>query len=237
MKRIYLLIISLLAVSFGLGAQTIVTSDATVGQRAPRLRVAVQGGGVYRFGKLPSDASPDTRAYLKNLKAGYTYGADVTYFFSEALGVGARYNNIHTSSSATGTITFDTGETASGKIQDIIDICFAGPFVTYRWLNASGKNAFLLSYGIGYCGFKDAAIAVDPYTVKGWTLGQYAEIGYDFGLSDRLSIGPALTLFRGTLSSYRRTDENGISEDVKLEYGSFESLNSLNLTVGLRYLL
>ena len=69
MKRIYLLIISLLAVSFGLGAQTIVTSDATVGQRAPRLRVAVQGGGVYRFGKLPSDASPDTRAYLKNLKA------------------------------------------------------------------------------------------------------------------------------------------------------------------------
>lgn len=235
MKKVVIICMLLMTAGFSLNAQTIVTSDTSVERAIPKWRIAVQGGGAYRLGRVPSGIDSDMAAYIKKMKLGFNYGADITYFFTEGLGVGVTYSNSHFSNAANITGTYSDGTTASGKMADIIDISFIGPVLTYRGLNQTGRNAFLMSIGFGYLGYQDKATMIEDFTLKGWTLGRLISIGYDFGISDRLSFGPALSLITGTLTKYTMTDELGRTETQNLDKDSYEGLSNVTLTVGLRY--
>lgn len=234
MKKIFVSLFLLAGIALSLNAQTIVTSDQQAAKALPKWRIAVQGGGGYRMGKLPIGISNDMREYMNGLKWGYSYGADITYFFGPTLGVGVKYHDFHTSNQAQGTFTFDNGSSKSGTMADKIDIWFLGPILSYRVLDSNARNAFYMSAGAGYVGFYNNATLVDPLKMTGGTIGMTCEIGFDFGLSDHLSLGFAASCFTGGLTSCTRTFQ-GETIDIHLDNNNRESMVHADLTVGLRY--
>lgn len=234
MKKTALTLLLLLGTVFALSAQDIETSDESVKENTPTWRFAIQGGGSYRLAGIPSDASEIEKSHIKKLKWGLAYGADITGFFSENLGAGIKFHNAHFGHEMPVTAQIN-GRTKSGSLEDQINIFFVGPILSTRSLNRTKTNAFILSWGLGYIGYNDAAKVVDSYRLKGGSLGFLAEVGYDIGLAPHLSLGFALTYMSGTLSSYKITNQAGQTQEVKLEKGEREGLANLSLNIGLRY--
>lgn len=198
-------------------------------------RFAIQGGGAYRLGKMDTNQDAVTTQHLKNLRFGYTYGADVTRFFSENFGLGLKFNNHHTGDSMPVAITdSSTGKTTDGVLEDQIDIWFLGPVFTYRLLSRNRNNAFIARAGIGYEGFFDnGMVGKEKGTIKGGTFGLLYELGYDFGISKHLSVGASLTLIMGALNSIDVT-VNGKTANYNLG-DQREGISNVGLSIGLRY--
>ena len=235
-KKLFLSLLILYA-SLSLNAQTIITSDRTVAENAPSVRLSIMGGGGCRLGKAASNTEAVLADHAKHTRWGVSYGADASWFFSESLGAGLRYNNLHVGHKTEVTATYDDGSSRSGLLEDHINIWFLGPQCSFRLMNATKKNAFYLTYGLGYIGYHDSVKLIDPYTIKGGTLGYLAEIGYDIGLSKHLAIGASFSLYNGTLRNVNITESSGERRSVSLEKDKYEGLGHLDLAIGLRYML
>lgn len=238
MKRIIALFAVSLALTGIVNAQSIVSSDRTIDRTVPTWRIAVQGGFVYRIGKVDNSLGAEMTEYLESLRKGFCYSADVTHYFSEALGVGVKYSDGRFSGSVLGTATFIDGSTRSGTCSDKIDFRLVGPFLSYRWVSANARNAFYINYGLGYLGMTDDSVVItDSFTMKGGTLGQFSDIGYDFSITKKLALGASVSFIAGTLSSYTIYNSGGSSQSFQLEKDEYESLDHLTFSLGLRLLL
>lgn len=173
----------------------------------------------------------------KRLKAGLYYWADLSYYLSDAWGFGFRYSKMSSSSKDAVIITDkETGESRSGMYTDIVDISFAGPALSSRFVSLSGASVFYLSCGIGYLGVTDDGKVIDPFSIKGWTLGQCVDLGYDFRLWNGLYLGMALSGITGELSSAKVT-QDGVTTTEHYDKDEKESLLHLALSIGIRYYL
>lgn len=232
MKR--LIFISLLFLAFvSAHAQNIVTSDTSVSSNFPSWRFSAQGGYAYRVGKVDDSQDAVLVNHIKKLKHGVTYGADATWFFMESFGVGLKYNVLSAGNSEQVTVTYDDGTQKSGLLEDNINISFCGPIASYRVLSRNMRNAFYINVGLGYMGYKNRAVLIDPFIIKGGTVGTLYEIGYDLALTDKVSLGAMLSSISGTLTSCK-TNQGGTWNEVDLESDSYESLYHFNLSIGLR---
>lgn len=204
---------------------------------APKFRVALQGGYAYCPVKLYETGNEVIDVHNKRLKSGLYYGADLSYYLSDAWGFGFRYSNMESSSKDAVIVTDKTtGESRSGMYTDIVDITFAGPTLSSRFVNLSGTNVFYLSCGIGYLGYSDEGKAIDPFSIKGWTVGQCADFGYDCRLWHGLYLGASLSAVVGVLSNIT-VNQDGVTETQKLEKDEQESLLHVSLSIGIRYYL
>ncbi|MDR1161049.1 MAG: hypothetical protein LBK45_01795 [Tannerellaceae bacterium] len=194
----------------------------------PRIRLAVTGGWSDRIGHLPENVSPLINDYLQELKSGFHYEAGLSYYFSEHLGAGFKYNEYVSSNS-------DDGSMGYGKLSDRIRINYIGPVFSTRFLNRTKKNCLLMDVGIGYLGYHDKALfASEKLTLTGSTAGFYWSIGYDIGISRNLALGFQVSLISGLMSEYKSS--NGIYTNViKLDKDSRESLTHIDLSIGLRF--
>lgn len=232
MKRLIFICLIFLASVSG-HAQNIVTSDTTVTASLPSWRFSAQGGYAYRVGKIDKSQDAVVVDHIKNLKHGITYGADATWFFMESLGVGLKYNSLKVCSSEQVTVTYDDGTQKSGLLEDKINIGFLGPIASYRVLSRNARSAFFMNVGLGYMEYKNCAVLIDPFIIKGGTMGYLYEIGYDLSITDRISLGAMMSFVSGTLTGYK-TNQGESWNTVDLESDSYESLNHLNLSIGLR---
>lgn len=248
MNKILFSLVTLLATLPILSAQTpdsqesqpgrqpvIVTSDLSVKEKVSSVRVAIQAGGAFRPGKIEAGTDPDFAAYQKKLRWGYSVGADLTWFFTDALGVGAKFNDIRVSNESQVSLTYENGSTRAGTLKDRIDIWYAGPLLSYRWLSRTGRNAFFVNYGLGYLGYQDVGMVIDPAKQAGGTLGLQFELGYDFGITKHLAAGIDFNMISGTLTHYTLT-MNGKDQRIDLDKDEYMGLGHLALSVGLRYL-
>lgn len=201
----------------------------------PKWRVAVQGGFGYRLAKLTKTGNDVIDTHNKSLMMGYTYGADVTYFFG-GYGIGAKYSDMHSQRSDAVTAEID-GEYYDGMYTDVVDIRFAGPMVYSRLIGASGNGVFLLGAGLGYLGYTDNARLIQAATLKGGTLGTCIEIGYDYRIMNNIFIGASLGAISGILTSYTMTSEGAAPQKVELDKDQYESLLHANLSLGFRFYL
>jgi hypothetical protein len=203
----------------------------------PHYRMAVNVGWNYRTARLSDDIPADFKQYYNELKSGYNYGLDLTYYFSEQLGVGFRYNNYLSKNEIDNVyVTYPDASTEYGKMSDHVSTNFIGPFFSTRLFNFNKKNCFLFDLGIGYMGYKDQSVLIsDQYILKGNTVGTYLNIGYDIGVSPDLAIGFQLSLSTGNLTQFQ-VFENGVyTETKKLEKGQYENLSRIDLSIGLRF--
>jgi len=217
--------------------------DSILAREAPEnarpqttFRFSVEGGGAFSTGRVPSELDAVVRDHYKKLKWGYSYGADATWFFAGNVGVGLKYHNLHAAHSVDVTATSKTdGSVRNGKLEDRMDTCFIGPFISYRHQNAERTHAFVLLYGLGYMARVDKAILIDPYTERGATLGTTFEIGYEKMLTDHLALGASFALYSGTLATTTITDQDGVQTATVLGDDEQISLDHLTLSLGLRY--
>ena len=134
------------------------TSDMQMGKVIgrevyPRFRVALNGGWSYRLGKISDDIPSDFKQYTRELKSGYHYGLDLSYYFSEIFGAGLKLGN-HQSKNKLSNIYLaqSAGYGNTVKISDNMTTSFIGPFFSTRFLNADKKNSLLLNLLPSYDG-------------------------------------------------------------------------------------
>jgi len=198
-------------------------------------RLAVNGGYSYLTAKVGESVPGDFKDYIKELKSGYHLGGDLTYFFTEPLGFGIKYYLFKSSNSLDNIYREDSdGNRTYGKMSDDLTISFIGPTFSTRLLNHNKNKAFIMNVSLGYMGYSNDKIIIDKYKMTGSTVGLSFDIGYDFALSENLSLGFHISSLTGTLFEYVWND-GGRTETIKLEKGEYESLNRIDFSIGLRF--
>lgn len=201
----------------------------------PRFRIALNGGFSYEIASLAKGLPSGLKDYYNELKSGYHFGGDMTYFVSEVIGFGVKYVNFHSSNSLSNVTLFDNyGNTRSGKMSDDIAISYIGPTFTSRYLSNTGRNSFLSSVSLGYVHYIDDAVLIEYYKIRGGTVGMNLELAYETRLAKNLYLGVQVSLLAATLFSYDFEDAT-TSTHIELEKGEYESLNRLDFSFGLRY--
>lgn len=213
-----------------------VPKDKVVGyENYQHFRIAINGGYSYQTAKIAESVPSDFKNYISELKSGYHFGGELTYYFTEPLGFGLKYYLFKSSNSLDNIYLEDTdGNRTYGKMSDDLTISFIGPSFSTRLLSHDKKNAFLMNLSLGYMGYSNDKVIIDKYKMTGSTMGLSFDIGYDIGLSENLSLGFQISYLTGTLFEYDWND--GIkTETIKLEKGEYESLNRIDFSVGLRF--
>lgn len=202
----------------------------------PHFRIAVSSGWSYRTASISSDTPSDFKNYTQNLKSGFHYEAGISYYFTELLGIGLKYNEFLSSNKIENVyVTYFDDTTEYGSMSDNIRIKFIGPVFTTRLFNSSKKNCLLTDLGLGYMDYRNKAFLVStPINIKGSTVGLYWSVGYDLGISENLALGFQVSLLTGTLTQL--TTFNGTStQKVKLDKDKYENLSRIDLSIGLRF--
>ena len=198
-------------------------------------RISVNGGYSYQTAKVSGSVPSDFKDYIKELKSGYHLGGDLTYYFNEPLGFGIKYYLFKSSNSLDNIYLEDiNGNRRYGKMSDDLTISFIGPTFSTRLLNHDKSNVLLMNMSLGYMGYSNNAVVIDKYKITGSTMGLAFDFGYDIGLSENLALGIQLSLLTGTLFEYDWNDGTK-TQKIKLERGAYESLNRIDLSVGLRF--
>ncbi|MEK6476554.1 hypothetical protein WJR50_03430 [Catalinimonas sp. 4WD22] len=198
-------------------------------------RIAINGGYSYQIAKVAESVRSAFKDYIQELKSGYHFGGEVTYYFSEPLGVGVKYNVFKSSNSIDNIYLKDTyGNKTYHKMSDDLTISFIGPTFSTRLLNHDKSNAFLMNLALGYIAYSNDKVVIDDYKMTGSTMGLTFDVGYDIGLSENLSLGFQISLLTGALNEYDWNDGT-ITETIELEEGEYESLNRIDFSVGLRF--
>lgn len=198
-------------------------------------RIALNGGYSYQTAKIAENVPADFKDYVKKLKSGYHFGGDITYYFTEPLGVGIKYY-LFKSSNSLDNIYIEDGEgnRTQGKMSDDLTITYIGPAFSTRILNHDKSNAFLMNVSLGYMGYSNNKVLIDNYKMTGSTLGLAFDLGYDIGLSKNVSLGFQISMISGTLFNYNWNDGT-TKQTIKLEKGEYEGLNRIDFSVGLRF--
>jgi hypothetical protein len=126
------------------------------------------------------------------------------------------------------------GNRRYGKMSDDLSISFIGPVFSTRLLDQHKRNAFISNISIGYMGYYNDKLLIDPVKMTGSTLGVSVDFGYDIRISEKVSLGIQLSLVSGSLSEYS-WDDGITKKTIELEPGEFESLNRIDLSLGLRF--
>ena len=218
-----------------------------------KLRIGLNGGGVYRIAKLQSSKNQQIDDFFQRLRWGMTFNADLTYFFSQEFGVGALYSYARHSNKINNFEYEPYPESfpqKNGILDDRIVIQFIGPAFQYRYnINYRG-DAFTSHIALGYVDYRDKFFSPYAYpdfntsstpSSGGWkkassgVFGVHLGIGYDFALSETWALGVQLAGLIATRSKEKRTDDNGQTASINLDKNSIDNLARVELTVGLRF--
>lgn len=199
------------------------------------IRLAFDGGLSYRLAKISDDVPSVLHQYMKELKLGYHFGGDFTYYFSEQLGLGLKANFYRSGNEINNvSIVLSNGNITNVRSDDIL-IGFIGPSVNSRLLNLLKQSSFIFNLSIGYMTYKDYIFMISNYTVKGKTVGMNWDIGYDISIKKDFTIGFKISFILGILKQVEILNGN-IRQTVKLDANNYENLSRIDLSIGIRIL-
>jgi hypothetical protein len=199
------------------------------------LKMEVYGGWSYWISRLNSDIPPIYSKYKKNLRTGYHFGGEITYYITEPLGFGIKYTDFKTRNKLDSIVISNSdGSKISSRLEDNVSVTFLGVFLSTRWANRNKRNYFLLNMGIGYLGYYDNKVFNDSYSIRGNTAGTSFDFAYELGIYRDLGLTFKISYTGGFISSYTMND--GISvKKVKLDDNSHESMRRIDLSIGIRF--
>jgi hypothetical protein len=97
------------------------------------------------------------------------------------------------------------------------------------------KDALIINVGMGNLSYTDTKnVDLSSYKITGSALGTYYSIGYDRFISKNMALGIQLSLITGLLMNYDLFDGTSTTH-IQLDNTSYQSLNHISLTVGLRF--
>jgi len=213
-----------------------VTEDKMIGhEEFPKFRIAIHGGYSHMLAKVSSDMSSDLQAYVKDLKSGFHFGGDVSYYLNPTIGLGLKCHVFKSSNNMNDVyVEDDEGNRYYGIMSDKITTTYVGPTFSTRFLDKNKANAFIMSVGLGYLGYVNRGVFITELNIKGNTLGLSLDFAYDIAMSKHTALGIQLSFITGSLSKLEVSDGQR-TEILTLEQGSYENISRLDLSVGLRF--
>lgn len=229
MKRTTLLLITLITtfLSTELNAQ-----DARQGE----FRLALNGGYSLRADRADPNAPQVIQDYYNGQTSGYNYGLDFTYMVLKNIGVGLKFNLDNYKGELNNVSIPFAKDNVITSLSDDIKISFIGPLLSY--LSNGEKGAFSINLGYGFTTYKNAStINLTPIDYEGKTSGIAFDVGYEFFIAERVSIGAQMSLLTGVIDELELKSGN-FTEKVKLEDDDLkEGVNRANYCLGLRFYL
>lgn len=184
------------------------------------LRLYAGGAYGYRTAKVDPDLHSDAREYIEELKTGYTVLGEVHYYSSEAMGYGVAAS-----------LFKSENEISSIDLSDDLSITFIGPSVQSRFELEQKNINFVSSVSIGMLQYLNESRFGESMTIEGQTLGLQYGLGLDFVISQTYGLTIGINYLQGTISKI--TVSSGTqSETIKLEKDNRESLNRIDLSLG-----
>ena len=207
----------------------------------PKLRIGAQIGYSYRFILTPNNAQESMKDYIKKLRSNLGFGADISYYFNNYIGLGLKYNGI-SSNASTPNFPYLVTDELTGNIEtyyallsERIGIHCVAPFFSVRYFAVPNKHCIFVNVGFGYTIYRNNTIDWFKGIVKktGSTGAFFAEIGYDFLVTKYLAVGVQMSALIGSMKSVNITF-NDITEKHKTERRE-RNLSHIDLTLGFRF--
>ncbi|MGY5351818.1 outer membrane beta-barrel protein [Wenyingzhuangia sp. IMCC45533] len=202
-----------------------------------RFRFALQGGLGYRTAKTFSGFGPSLKKHIDELKSGVNFGGDFYYFFGESIGVGLKYSRFYSSHVTQDIlIVYDDnpGVTEFG-IKNTIQTNFIGFSLASRYnFGSTEKHQLFLTFAPGYLSYSDDEQSGNrSFKITGDTIGLNYDFEYNYNIYKNLFLGVQLSYLTGALNEVE-IEENGVKRKRELDGDNKESLNTFNISVGLR---
>jgi hypothetical protein len=198
----------------------------------PRWLISASAGFGYRLARLPDGLNSIEKEYYRDLKTGYYYEADVTYFLKSNFGLGLLYNSIKSENKLDNvTVTGPPGFSGTGTVSDDITITYYGARGSFRTWNNNHNGFANLTFGLGYISYVDKARVINTYKITGETLGLSLGASYLISLSPDFWIGVHGSYTAGVLTEYDFDDGKNV-QTIELPDGEGEGLHHVD--IGLR---
>ncbi len=220
-----LLIMLLVAIAINAKAQNSTSQTVTV----QKFRIAVQGGFSQLLAKTAPSIVPQNRDYISELKSGYHYGADVTYFIKPTWGLGLKFNQFRSSHSG---LLYDENMMSMNMETSLVN-SFVGPSLATKYDSPNNKHTFIFNVAIGYMGYLSDKKSVQVETT-GATIGSALDAGYDYRFTKNFALGAQLSIVGGVLKKFtHKSGNNSITET--LGDNEKESMSRLDVSLGARF--
>jgi len=194
--------------------------------------ISIYGGLSIEPAKLSADIPFNLRDYYHDLQSGMNINGSISYFYSDQLGIGFKYQRFM-SSNTWDNATFSTKYgSRTGKLSDKLKISFFGPSLTLRTVYGNG-NALYSNYFIGYVRYRDDAVVISPVTITGGTLGIGLDAGYEIEVTEHFHIGFQASFIAGGVREFKTINGNGGVQTIKLEDDNYESIHRLDFSIGI----
>lgn len=200
-----------------------------------RYKVGIHGGLGWLIAPLSNDIPEELVPYSRQLKSGFNYGINASYYFSKNYGVGLVANFFKTKNSFSGHIIYedDEGYTQYGRISDDINLIFIGPAFYYRFLMPNLKDELFFDISAGYISYKNNKTFIDDFILTSNSLSFDMGAGYDLNIQKNFYLYFYMAYRGGSFGWY--DIDNGITnERIDLE-GKLESTGRIEIAIGIRF--
>jgi hypothetical protein len=209
--------------------------EIVVNKEFQKWRFAINAGLGKQTAKVGNYVTDDFKKYTKDLRSGYQINGDITYFVSEPIGFGLKYQLYKTKNQMSNIyISWNNGIAKGGNMSDNISVTFIGPTLYTRFFNSKRNNALLLGLSAGYLGYVDKALAVNKYIQKGSTAGFVCDIGYDIGVCKNMAIGFNISFLVGHLKE-SIFDDWFPGQIFQLDENNRVGLGRFDFSLGIRF--
>lgn len=207
---------------------------AAMNSKYDKFTISPYGGLSYLIAKTSSQVPGDLKQYMKELKSGYHFGADLAFFVSRKTGVGLKYVNFKTSNQAHVTGTNQSGQMQSGMLRDNITTQYIAPVLTSRRFSVNQKTIFNTGLSLGYLGYKNDATVIDNFKLSGSTVGVGFDIGLENKLSKTLGLEIKLGMIGGSLGKFEKSNGSSV-QTITLESEQRENISRIDISVALKW--
>lgn len=184
----------------------------------------LNGGYSYRLPNAGTRSDTPYSKYLRELKTGFSIGADAHKFLWPHIGLGLKYN------------FYKSRGEFNADFKDDVSIQFIGPSVVYQSPFENGKTSMLAGFAMGYQSYKNNARAYgEDYKLKGNATGWAVSLGLEQKLGEHLALNLSGACYLGTSYKFRKKMA-GQTETIKLSREDFEDLSRIEITLGLKFL-
>jgi hypothetical protein len=195
------------------------------------LKVNIFSGYSRMTAKIQGTYTEDVHNYIKRLKNGYHWGADISLFTFEGFSVGVHYNN-YRSEGALEVEAIDSVQGATiGLMKDNISVNYLGGYFSNTSQHIGGRFRWEKQIGLGWTGFFDRGVLNDQeLIVRGNTPGVYLATSWDLVIVPSLTIGAQAGFMWAV---YFELIKNG----RKVLVAPNKNISRLDLSVSLKYYL
>jgi len=210
-----------------------------------KVRFGLSGGAGYLTGSTQNAedqmvsqgfTSDQAESYYNDMKLGISANADFYLLITPNYGVGIKYKFFYNSSSTEGFVDPQDGvHLYYTTYRETIYVNFVGASFFYQQFIGSKKTLVLNSaLSLGLTTYRDEAEYLHGYyLLTGENVGADLNIGLEYFLTSRISLGVDLSAFYSSIRKVKITDGTSTST-VELEKENYENLSRIDLTTGIR---